>query len=592
MTLHRMRVSSLALALLAATGCGNGQTAAAVPATAIAATAATDAADANLVAAQIADTLQACSYDGRPVQFGMGGEAPRDCRDMIAQVMAFTGLPQNFDVTEADVPNAAAAILLDAQKLPHRVIAFNPEFIELVRRATGGNPWSAVSIMAHEAGHHLAGHTIQPGGSQPPIELEADKFSGFVLYKMGASRGDALTALNALVPAEAPAGSTHPARRQRVAALTEGWDQACVQTGRGDCASGTPGSAPPPGIVNTVAQSPVARERVTGEPAPAPQPSMRDDLPAAPPAAARAPATELPTVVVLPDPDPKALPSKGTQFIYDEYGILDPKIVADFEAKMYDHAKQWGVEIVTMLVKDLHGMSAEEYGWAMLRQLRVGKLDLGNGGVFVVAPNQGTSGVALAPGVARQLEFSQPVRQFDGWIREFWQRYCNDADGCASSSGGLLNVVESQVRALRSSGLAFKVRFESIQDILDYTNARQAERRQGRQWDDKLDQTIGSLVRFSGTVSELDPKPEFLRVNEATIKDGRWRAVLVKTDDGKETTLYMQPRTEQLMPGGTLRAGQRYTFTGQLKSSGQFHTDEGVRQGNVELWLFSYDPLQ
>ena len=83
-----------------------------------------------------------------------------------------------------------------------------------------------------------------------------------------------------------------------------------------------------------------------------------------------------------------------------------------------------------------------------------------------------------------------------------------------------------------------------------------------------------------------------MRRVSAWLSTSRWRAVLVKTDDGKESTLYMQPRTEQLMPGGTLRVGQRYTFTGQLKSSGQFHTDEGVRQGNVELWLFSYDPLQ
>ena len=28
--------------------------------------------------------------------------------------------------------------------------------------------------VAHEIGHHLQGHTIQRGGSRPPIELEAD----------------------------------------------------------------------------------------------------------------------------------------------------------------------------------------------------------------------------------------------------------------------------------------------------------------------------------------------------------------------------------------------------------------------------------
>ncbi|RZL38142.1 MAG: hypothetical protein EOP35_06540, partial [Rubrivivax sp.] len=83
MNLSRMRVSSLAFALLAAVGCGKAPTA---EASGSSSPVAGEAADANLVAAQIADTLQACSYDGRPVQFGMGGAAPRDCRDMIEQV--------------------------------------------------------------------------------------------------------------------------------------------------------------------------------------------------------------------------------------------------------------------------------------------------------------------------------------------------------------------------------------------------------------------------------------------------------------------------------------------------------------------------
>ena len=502
----------------------------------------------------IASTLQACSYDGNPLRVQpdqLHGEAPADCRSMVDRIMAFTGLPANFVVTAGPVENAVAVIMLDNERIPQRVIAFNPDFIGATGRATGGDGWAAVSIMAHEIGHHLSGHTIVPGGSRPRVELEADKFSGFVLQKMGASLDDATKAI--LTFGSDHDQPTHPAKDKRAAAISQGWEEACRQSDGVGCGDGRGSQRSPDAVTAPPAQ--VAR-------------------------------------VALPAPSAQAIPFKYGRFVVDETGKLDPARLQALAADLRALTDAQGIELALLVVNDLHGMSAEDYAWAMLRQLRVGKLDLGNGGVFVVAPNQGTSGVAFAPGVAKELEFSQPVRQFDGWIREFWQRYCNDADGCASSSGGLLNVVESQVRALRSSGLAFKVRFESIQDILDYTNARQAERRQGRQWDDKLDQTIGSLVRFSGTVSELDPKPEFLRVNEATIKDGRWRAVLVKTDDGKETTLYMQPRTEQLMPGGTLRAGQRYTFTGQLKSSGQFHTDEGVRQGNVELWLFSYDPLQ
>ncbi|QNN70884.1 TPM domain-containing protein [Thermomonas carbonis] len=537
-----MRVSSLALAVLAAVGCGK---APAVEAAGSPPQAARTTADANLVAAQIADTLQACSYDGRPVQFGMGGAAPRDCRDMIEQVMAFTGLPQNFDVTEADVPNAAAAILLDQQKLPHRVIAFNPQFIELVRRETGGNPWSAVSIMAHEAGHHLAGHTIQPGGSQPPIELEADKFSGFVLYKMGASRSDTLKAINTLVPEAVPGDSTHPGRSQRAAAVGDGWDSACRQTGRGDCASGAPGSAPAPGIVGSVVQSPVAQESAIDI----------GDAPAAPtatPSQAPVAASASSTAVVLPTPDPKALPSKGMQFVYDEYGILDPKIVADAERQMYDHAKQHGVEIVTMLVKDLHGMTAEQYGWAMMRQLRVGKLDVGNGAVLVLAPDQGQAAAVMGPGVALEMGSHDKSAQLKRWIESAWPQ-CKRKNACGNWTENMLLAADHIRRD--TDDWEWTLRYQSLGDIQAQVAAENGTVRP------QDSGTWHKIVRFGGTVVDLAPQAgnKVAWVNAAQVADGR-KAVHVRSDEGLTAMVYLDPRTEALMPGGALQAGKRYVF--------------------------------
>ena len=552
MKTSRMRVSLLAFAVLAATGCGKTP---AVETAGPSPLAANKAGDANLVAAQIADTLQACSYDGRPVQFGMGGAAPRDCRDMIEQVMAFTGLPQNFDVTEAEVPNAAAAILLDKQQLPHRVIAFNPRFIELVRRETGGNPWSAVSIMAHEAGHHLAGHTIQPGGSQPPIELEADKFSGFVLYKMGASRDDALKAINTLVPETVPGDSTHPGRRQRAAAVGDGWDSACRQTGRGDCSAGTPGSAPAAGIVDAAAQSPVVREPVSGiGSAPATAPTA----PVAPGTAqVRASATASSTVV-LPAPDARALPSKGMQFVYDEYGILDAQITATFEKQMFDHAKQHGVEIVTMLVKDLHGMTAEQYGWAMMRQLRVGKLDVGNGAVLVVAPDQGQAAAVMGPGVALEMAFQDKAAQLKNWIDIAWPQ-CKRKHACGGWTETLLLAADHIRRD--TDDWEWTVRYQRLRDLLQQVAAED-----GKRIAPQDSKALHAIVRFGGTVVDLAPKPG----NKAAwVDDGHMiagkpaKAVHVRSDEGLTVMLYLDPRTESLMPGGALQAGKRYTFIGR-----------------------------
>lgn len=305
------------------------------------------------LAAELAATLQACSYDGSPLAFSppdlsKGGSSGKQ---VVAEIMRYTGLPANFVVVEGQVPNAAAVIMAGPDKVPRRVIAYNPAFMGEVIRATQANNWAPVSIMAHEIGHHLSGHTIVPGGSQPPIELESDKFSGFVLYKMGAPLKDAQNAIATLIP-EAD-GQTHPGRKKRLAAIASGWIEACeLQGGGAQCQGGKPVAT---------AQAPVA-PAPTAKPATQPAVAPVMAAPAAP-----APVVATATAQVLPKADASALPSKGGQFIYDEFGVLDPAIRAQFEKQMYEHAQATGVEIVTLLVKDLGGKSAEDYAHAMMR---------------------------------------------------------------------------------------------------------------------------------------------------------------------------------------------------------------------------------
>jgi hypothetical protein len=543
---------SVAMSATMLSGCGGRQagdasaTAAATaePARQVAATG-----DADAVAARIADTLEACSYDGEPVRFGLGGDAPVDCRDMIAQVMHFTGLPQNFTVTEADVPNAAAAILLDERRTPQRVIAFNPEFISLVKRATRDNRWAAVSVLAHEVGHHLAGHTIQAGGSQPPIELEADKFSGFVLYKMGAAREDAQVAMRALVPAEVPRNSTHPARDRRLAAISEGWDQACRQTGRGDCDGGAPGALP----AGAIAQTPV-------------NPGTPSDLPTTPtattprdPVVQRDTATASTKPVVMPSPDVDSLPSKGTQFIYDELGLLDPATVAKHERLFREHAAKHNVEIVTIVAKDLHGMSADDYAWAMLRQLRVGKLDVGNGVVFVIAPDSKAVGSAFGPGVKLAMgRYDDNYRSaIDNFFR-FLYDTCRKKGRCNPAITENVLYPATHV-ADDTEHYDWTIRFASLGALRE-----QVARDLKGNVPLKEQKTANALVRFEGTIASLSPDPaaKFPRVIPPR-QAGPTTAVYVKTDDGLHAMVYLDPATERLMPGGKLAEGRRYTFIGR-----------------------------
>ncbi|GAB5517913.1 MAG: hypothetical protein RhofKO_01640 [Rhodothermales bacterium] len=165
-----------------------------------------------------------CSYIGElPDETLWSFASDMEAQDAVARVMNFTGLPQNFDIMAANVPNAAAVI-----RGERRLILYNQGFMERVANATS-NDWAAISIMAHEIGHHLSGHTLEAGGSRPKIELESDRFSGYVLQRMGASLDDAQIAM--LTLASDTGSDTHPAKSARLAAIQNGWMSARDQNG-------------------------------------------------------------------------------------------------------------------------------------------------------------------------------------------------------------------------------------------------------------------------------------------------------------------------------------------------------------------------
>lgn len=146
--------------------------------------------------------------------FASSSEAKQYAQEIIRAV----GLKPNFEVMPANVENAAAVVYGGK-----RYVLYNPTFINALVQKTG-NKWAAVSVLAHEIGHHLNGHTVTTSGSHPAIELEADEFSGFVLRKMGASLADAQAAMKIL--AGQTASRTHPAQHDRLAYIAKGWHSA------------------------------------------------------------------------------------------------------------------------------------------------------------------------------------------------------------------------------------------------------------------------------------------------------------------------------------------------------------------------------
>ncbi|WP_019988405.1 hypothetical protein [Rudanella lutea] len=138
---------------------------------------------------------------------------------VVDRILKPIGLMRNFKIMECTNTQNCFATVLQGQ----RFIIYDGAFMQRIETVTDTD-WSAISIMAHEIGHHLQGHTIDGKGGQPQKEIEADRFSGFVLHQLGASLEDSYAAIRAL-GSEHPT-PTHPARAARMEAIRKGWLEA------------------------------------------------------------------------------------------------------------------------------------------------------------------------------------------------------------------------------------------------------------------------------------------------------------------------------------------------------------------------------
>jgi hypothetical protein len=145
----------------------------------------------------------------------------KEARHIITLISDVVGLKPNFEIRSGDVSNAAAVI-----HRGKRYIIYNPVFISQIKNAVKTD-WGGISIMAHEVGHHLNGHTLMGSGSTPAIELEADEFSGFVLRKMGATLAESQGAMRLI--SDERGSRTHPGRNARLASIQAGWRRADIQ---------------------------------------------------------------------------------------------------------------------------------------------------------------------------------------------------------------------------------------------------------------------------------------------------------------------------------------------------------------------------
>ena len=143
----------------------------------------------------------------------------RDAKYAVSQIVFYCGLEPNFEIVEDySIKNANAFI-----KKRKRYVKYNPEFLQRISDSLKTD-WAAWSVLAHELGHHLLGHTLSKYSISYQNEIEADKFSGFILYQMGATLEESLICIES--EGNLHGTKTHPSIEKRVEAITSGWQQA------------------------------------------------------------------------------------------------------------------------------------------------------------------------------------------------------------------------------------------------------------------------------------------------------------------------------------------------------------------------------
>lgn len=136
----------------------------------------------------------------------------------VVNVIRETGLSQNFVILPGDVSNVKA--YMDNNE---RILEYNPDFMEHLQ---GDTNWHGISVLARQIGHHLSNAKLEGGAPSIEEEIEADKYAGFVLYKMGATLDEALKAMEFVISEDSLGKGI--SKNSRLVSLTKGWNNANI----------------------------------------------------------------------------------------------------------------------------------------------------------------------------------------------------------------------------------------------------------------------------------------------------------------------------------------------------------------------------
>jgi hypothetical protein len=140
---------------------------------------------------------------------------PSNIPQVVSRIMDALSFNADFDVFLAEHENNAFATVARGRK----ILVVDVGFVDRLNRIVG-TQWAAISVIAHEIGHHIAGFS----GDRHRCELNADYWSGQSLQRLGSARDSAMRAI--LLVGSDQDTPTHPNKRRRIQIIARGWDDA------------------------------------------------------------------------------------------------------------------------------------------------------------------------------------------------------------------------------------------------------------------------------------------------------------------------------------------------------------------------------
>jgi hypothetical protein len=181
-----------------------------------------------------AQRVNQCGFIIPPASAQSNFSSVYEAKGYVDRMLDSINWQENFTIREQPGINNAYATI----QRNRRYIVYDNAFLESLDNYANTR-WASLSVLAHEMGHHYRNHVISASGSTPAKEIEADYFSGYVMAKMGSTLNEAVAAMQLI--ASERGSSTHPAKANRLTAITQGWNYA-----KGISTTGSPNTTPAP----------------------------------------------------------------------------------------------------------------------------------------------------------------------------------------------------------------------------------------------------------------------------------------------------------------------------------------------------------